>query len=95
MEWLCTEISLRCTGEVHKISNYFRTSENQKGFFTKLTIYFNELACVEHSHLDENSVFHIVDSLSRYSAGDVLDTTSMSRAIQVFESHLISSTDSL
>ena len=51
---------------------------------------FNSVVCIDHLHLDDNRVFHIMDASSRYSAGDVVDTTAMKQAIASFESLWIS-----
>lgn len=46
---------------------------------------FNEIVCIDYLHLRGNTVFHMLDSVSRYSIGDVVDTTAMTEAISVFE----------
>lgn len=52
---------------------------------------FNTAVCVEHRNLDDNWVFHIMDSTYRYSVGDVFDTVSIWNAITLFETHWLSS----
>ena len=51
---------------------------------------FNELVCIDHMFLEENCVFHIMDSYSRYSAGSVVSSTTMGEAIPIFDAHWIS-----
>lgn len=38
---------------------------------------FNQLVCVDHMFLDEFKVFHIMDSVTRYSSGVVVPDTTM------------------
>lgn len=52
---------------------------------------FNTVVCVDHMNLDDNLVFHIMDSTSRYSVRDVVDTVSMWNAIPLFEALWVSS----
>eukprot|EP00171_Calliarthron_tuberculosum_P001315 IDg1315t1 len=51
---------------------------------------FNNVVCIDHFHLDDYRVCHIMDSVTRYSVGKVVSTTSMIEAIEAFESHWIS-----
>ena len=46
---------------------------------------FNEVVCVDHLHLNEHRVMHIMESAMRFSAGDVVEGTSTINAIQVIE----------
>lgn len=51
---------------------------------------FNCVVCVDHFFLDAHCVFHLMDSVARYSAGDVVSDVSMKTAIPVIESQWIS-----
>ena len=48
------------------------------------------MVCVDHMHLDDKRAILIMNSTSRYSVGDVVDTASMRNAIPLFESLWIS-----
>ena len=51
---------------------------------------FNEFVCIDHMFLEDNCVFHIMDSYSRYSVGSVVPSTTMGDAIPIFDAHWIS-----
>jgi len=51
---------------------------------------FNTVVCIDHFHLGNMRVFHLMDSVTRYSAGAVVKDTSMISAIEVMEGHWIS-----
>lgn len=51
---------------------------------------FNEVVCVDHFHLDDLRMFHVMDSHSRYSAALSVPSMSLSDAIVAFESIWVS-----
>lgn len=51
---------------------------------------FNMVVCIDHLHLGNMRVFHLMDAATRYSAGAVVQDTSMVLAIEVMEGHWIS-----
>lgn len=51
---------------------------------------FNDTVCVDHLHIDDMRILHIMDSATRYSAGAVVQTTNMEDAIIAFDSHWVS-----
>lgn len=73
--------------------NCSHTSEprkSRKGSLSALDRSFNDLVCVDHLHLNEMRVFHMMDASTRYSVGSVVQDTSMNSAILLFESLWIS-----
>lgn len=51
---------------------------------------FNDVVCLDHFFPDNLDVLHIMDAQTRYSAGSIVPSTSMSHAIPVFESQWMS-----
>lgn len=47
---------------------------------------FNSLVCIDHFYLDELCVFHVMDSVTRYSVGSCMPDTTMYSSILAFES---------
>lgn len=47
---------------------------------------FNKVVSVDHMFLEDSCVFHIMDTKTRYSVGAIVETTSMSNAVDVLES---------
>lgn len=75
--------------ELERCSRCATTSEpakTRKVSLSTLNRELNEMVCVDHLFLEGTRVFHIMDSYSRYSAGDVVDTTAMHHAVSIFES---------
>ncbi len=52
---------------------------------------FNDVVCVDHMFLEENRVFHIMDSSTRSSVGSCVPDTKMIHSIQAFDSRWLSS----
>ena len=51
---------------------------------------FNDVVCVDHMDLAKATLFHVMDAVSRYSSGCVVDTPNMEPAIDAFDSTWIS-----
>ncbi len=51
---------------------------------------FNDVACIDHFHLGNMRICHMMDAATRYSAGAVVPHTRMESAINVLDSHWIS-----
>lgn len=46
---------------------------------------FNEVVCVDHVHLGGHTVFHAMDSVTRYSAGELVPSTGLADAVAAFQ----------
>ena len=51
---------------------------------------FNKVVCMNHFHIDNLPICHLMVAVTRYSAGDVVKYTGMEAAIVVLYSHWIS-----
>ena len=51
---------------------------------------FNETICIDHFHLGNVRIFHIMDASTRYSASTAVPDTGIEAAIEVLDSHWIS-----
>lgn len=51
---------------------------------------FNDVVCIDHFHLDDVRLFHVMDSYSRFSAALPVSSMSLSDAIAAFEAIWIS-----
>jgi len=71
-------------------SHTSQPSANRKVSLSSLSRSFNELVCIDHVHLNEMRVIHMMDATTRYSVGAVVPDTSMKNAIINFESLWIS-----
>ena len=49
----------------------------------------NDVVCVDHLHLDDITVFHIMDAATRYSSGAVVESKSISECSYQFEQNWI------
>ena len=58
---------------------------SRKVSLSSLSRQFNDLVCIDHLHLENNRVFHVMDSHTRYSSGMVVQSLTMTEAIKVFE----------
>lgn len=67
-----------------------QAQSTRKVSLSSLSRNFNDVLCVDHYHLDGNRIFHIMDSVARYSVGDVVQEMNMSTAIPIFESLWVS-----
>ena len=77
-----THILEACTA----CSTTSKPKPTRKVSLSALTRDFNNVVCIDHFHLGDSRVLHIMDSVSRYSVGEVVDNTSMIQAIPLFES---------
>lgn len=46
---------------------------------------FNEVVCIDHLHLNDVTVFHVMDSATRYSTGSVVSDRTPESAIHELE----------
>ena len=51
---------------------------------------FNQVFKIDHFFLDHITVCHVMDTLSRYSVGQIVTPTAMSETVNIFESRCIS-----
>lgn len=59
-------------------------------FIRSLNRQFNSVVYIDHVHLGNMFLFHLMDSFSRYSVGSVVKDTKIVTAIEVMEGHWIS-----
>jgi len=60
--------------------------KSPKVSLSSMTRGFNEVVCVDHMYLEDHCVFHMMDSVTRYSSGSVVESTGMMDSIEAFES---------
>ena len=60
-------------------------SPNRPVSLSAMSTNCNDVVCVDHFHLDDHDVFHVMDTTSRYSVSAVVESTGMEEAIQQFE----------
>lgn len=69
----------------------FRPPEgSRKVSLGSLSRNFNDITCIDHLFLDQLAVCHSMDSVTRYSAGAVVDWPNMENLITVLDAHCIS-----
>lgn len=76
------------TNTMDERTNCWATSKpipTRKVSLSSLDRQLNIVVCIDHFHLDLNRVLHLMDSYARFSAGDVVDSMSMSTEISLFE----------
>lgn len=61
------------------------TQPNRTFSITTLDRDFNNFVCVDHFFLDEIILFHVMDTVSRYSAASVVQFTGLSEAMCAFK----------
>ena len=62
----------------------------RKVSLSTMTTSSNQVVCIDHFHLDEMRVFHIMDSATRFSSSMVVPDTSMHQSLSALESQWIS-----
>lgn len=58
---------------------------NRKVSISSLYKSFNQELCIDHLYLDKVRVFHVMDTVTRYSAGFVVENATMEHSIKAFE----------
>ncbi len=68
----------------------YEPKQARKVFLSSLNRSFNDVARIDHLHLGNMRICHIMDAATRYSVGAVVPDTGMVSAIDVLDSHWIS-----
>lgn len=58
---------------------------NRRVSLTSLNRQLNEVVCVDHFHLDNVTLFHVMDTATRLSAAHVVKSTKLEEAVLAFE----------
>ena len=66
------------------------SSGSRKVSLSSMSRGFNDVVCVDHFFPDGNDVFHVMNSVTRYSNGEIVSSTALVNAISVFNSRRIS-----
>lgn len=64
--------------------------QSRKVSISSINRLFNDVVCIDHFFLDQVCVFHVMDSVSRYSACHISDSTSIDVSILSFEASWMS-----
>ena len=89
---LSTEIEKYLNRVVTSCSDCAKTHEPKqarKVSISSINRSFNKVVCIDHFHLGNLRICHVMDATTRYSAGAVVHNNSMQVAIEVLDSHRI------
>ena len=78
---------------VDTCSNCLHTAEPKiprKVSLSSMSRSFNDVICIDHLHLGNSRVCHVMDATTRYSVGSVVPDVSMEHSIHTIESNWIS-----